>query len=168
MRLDIKHMPELQNAVHSLVDGGQLVVISLGQFGVPRVWEWVAAALARKRASVRDLESGKIWDLAVDPGTGFEVSRLVEAMSTRLRLEKANAARAASGKLGPRQRLADEATMKCARRAWADPSLSAEKAAEKVGIGVATLYRRLGPKTEFEAKEAAKADAKAETKKTTR
>lgn len=155
-RLDIQHMPQLEVAVNSLMDNGQFTVISLGHFGVVRVWEWVATRLARKGASLRDLESGKVWDFRADPGAGYEVSRAVEAMSNRLRTEKARAIAAAAGKLGPRQRLADEAVMKHARRAWSDPTLSAQAAADVVGIGVATLYRHLGPKSEAEAKAATK------------
>lgn len=83
----------------------------------------------------------------------------------RRRTETARAI-AAAGKLGPRQKLADEATMKRAQRYWADPTLSGPQAAEKVGVGVATLYRHLGPKTEYEAKAAAKAATK--SKKPTR
>lgn len=159
-RLDIEHLPELEAAVNSVMDRGRLVVMSLGHFGVTRVWEWAATRLVRKRASLRDLESGRAWDFAADPGAGYEIGRLVEGMSNRMRTEKARAVAAATGKLGPRQRLADAATMARARRAWEDPALSAQAAAEKIGIGVATLYRHLGPKSE--------AEAAARTKKTTR
>lgn len=159
-RLDVQHLPELGNAVASLVPGGQLVVISLADFALPRIWEWVAQHLARKGCSLRDLESGRTWDFAVDPGAGYEIARLVEAMANRRRTETARAIASAAGKLGPRQKLADEATMKRAQRYWADPTLSGPQAAELVGVGVATLYRHLGPKTEYEAKAAAKAAAK--------
>lgn len=145
-------MPELERAVHSLMPAGQLVVMSLGHFGVVRIWEWAAARLARKAASLRDLESGKVWDFAVDPGAGYEISRLVAEMSNRLRTEKARTIAAAAGKLGPRQRLADDKMMAKAKRLWADPTLSAQAAANEIGIGVATLYRHLGPKGEAEAK----------------
>lgn len=151
-RLDIEHMPELQRAVHLVMEGGLLVVMSLGHFGVPRIWAWTASHLVRKGCSLRDLESGKTWDFGDDPAAGYEVERLVDAMANRLRTERARAARAASGRLGPRQKLADDATMRRARRAWADPALTAKQAAETVGVGVATLYRHLGPKEEFERK----------------
>lgn len=156
-RLDVEHMPELQQAVHSVMDGGQFVVVTLGHFAVPRIWVWAAAHLVRKGCSLRDLESGRIWDFGQDPAGGYDVERQVEAMANRLRTERARAARAATGRLGQRQKLADDATMKRARRAWADPELTAKEAAAMIGVGVATLYRHLGPKEEFERKMAAKA-----------
>lgn len=158
-RLDIDHLPELQRAVYSLQSGGQFVVMTLGHFAVPRVWEWVAQHLARKACSLRDLDSARTWDFAQDHGAGYEVTRLVETMANRLRTEKARTAAAAAGKLGPRQKLADPATMERAQQVWADPNLSADKAAKTLGIGVATLYRHLGPKTEFEKKAAKAAEA---------
>lgn len=157
-RLDIRHMPELENAVHSLADKGQLVVITLGHFGVPRVWAWVAQNLARKAASIRDLESGKTWDFAVDPGAGYEIERLVESMSNRLRTVNARVARIESGRLGPKEKLADPALRKRAARLWADPEKTKAMVAEEIGVSVMTLHRHLGPKTEAERK--AKKDAK--------
>jgi hypothetical protein len=165
-RLDIEHMPELKKAVHSLMDGSQFVVLSLGHFGVHRIWDWVATHLARKGASIRELENNKSWDFKTDPGAGYEIARLVEDMSNRLRTENARAARAASGRLGPRQKLADDAVMRRAKRLWSDPSLSAKDVALEMNIGVATLYRHLGAKVEAE-QEAAIA-AQKQTKKTTR
>lgn len=152
VRLDIEHFPKLEAAVSSLMEGGQLVVLSVGQFAVRRVWDWAAIHLTRKRASLRDLEGERTWDFSTDPGAAFEVGRLVEQMATRLRLEAANAARAAAGKLGPRQKLADDKVMARAKRLWADSDLSAAEVAKAIGISVPTLYRHLGPKAEAEAK----------------
>lgn len=75
-------------------------------------------------------------------------------MFNRLRTENAHAIAAAAGKFGPHQRLTDDKVMAKAKRLWADPTLSAQTAANEIGI--ATLYRHCGPKGEAEAKPANK------------
>ena len=151
-KLTVDHMPELRKAMNSLMAGGQLVVLALGDFGVARVWSWAADRLAEKKSSLRNVETGAVYDFAADPAVGYAVSALVEKEMNRSRTEKMRAARIASGHLGPREKLLDPALKRKCARLWADPNLSAAMVAEQTRISAPTLYRHLGPKGEAEAK----------------
>jgi hypothetical protein len=48
--------------------------------------------------------------------------------------------------------LANKKKLAEAKRLWADPELSARAVAKLVGVGVRTLYRDLGPRSERSAK----------------
>lgn len=121
-------------------------------------------------------EARRMWDTDVTM-SGKDISDLVGISITHLHrvlgdrpwmngidatgmtpIEKARVARIESGRLGPKEKLADPALRKRAARLWADPEKTKAMVAEEIGVSVMTLHRHLGPKTEAERK--AKKDAR--------
>lgn len=99
------------------------------------------AALTERGAVLRIASTGRSYRWHPDAAEALQLAADVRADERSLVMGKARAGLAALG----RQRFEPQ-QWKEARALWADPAVTAEAAAERSGIGMRTLYRKLGPK----------------------
>lgn len=117
----LENLPNLQRAVQSLNAGERLVVCTLAHFASAAVWYWVATECARRGATVSDIDSGKLFDFAADPGAAFEAAAMIEEQLRKQRTEKAREAAAELGHVGRRASLTAAQIANC-RQMWVETS----------------------------------------------
>ena len=140
-KLLLRNLPNLDRMLLIIGERERLGVPHLGHFGTEDIWFEAAAALARKGAVVHDCLTGKLFDLAADPGAAPEGAMLVRRQASAARTEAARR-ESAKAKRG-RKALTGERLCRAMVEWGKDDGRSAEAVAASVGVGVATMYREM-------------------------
>lgn len=137
--------PSRDRAIRSLDPGDVLVVSSAARLGtsVSDVLG-VLLAVGERRASVFDVEIGRMIAWHPDALSVVEYAQRAEQENRKEVAATARAAQAETGRFGAAPKKLDGEVLAEAKRLWADPALSGAEVAERVGVNVRTLYRRLG------------------------
>lgn len=138
-------LPQRAEAIRSLEAGDELVVTSASRLG-PSTGDVLDAmkAIADRKAALYDVETGMAVVWHPDAMTVIEYARRAEGENRKEIAAKMRQSRVSSGKIGGAPEKLSGATLIEAERLWADATLSSAQVAEKIGVNVRTLYRRLG------------------------
>jgi hypothetical protein len=140
-QLLLRNLPNLDRILLVIGQRDRLGVPQLGHFGSEDIWFEAAAVLARKGALVHDCLTGKLFDLAADPGAAPEGAMLVRRQASAARTEAARR-ESAKAKRG-RKALSGARLHRAMVERGEDDGRSAGAVAASVGAGVATMYREM-------------------------
>lgn len=144
------HLPKRLEAINNLSQGDFLVVSSGARLG-SSIGDILDALddVDRRRAAVLDAETGTVIEWHPDAMKVIKYARRAESEIRKEIAQKMRSTRVALGTLGgPPEKLTNE-TLSQAQKLWSDKSLTASQVAERVGVSVRTLYRRLGERSSF-------------------
>ncbi len=138
-------LPQRFEAIRSLEAGDELVVSNASRLGISvgDVFD-AMKAIADRKAALHDAETGETVAWHPDAMKVIEFARRAEGENRKEIAAKMRQSREASGKIGGAPEKLSGTALKEAERLWADTTLSSAQVAEKIGVNVRTLYRRLG------------------------
>lgn len=138
-------LPQRYEAIRSLEAGDELVVSNASRLGISTGDVLDAMkAIADRKAALHDVETGETVAWHPDATKVIEFARRAEGENRKEIAAKMRQSREASGKVGGAPEKLSGTALKEAQRLWADTTLSSAQVAEKIGVNVRTLYRRLG------------------------
>lgn len=138
-------LPARFEAIRSLEAGDELVVASASRLGTSTGDVLDAMkAIADRKAALYDVETGETVIWHPDATKVIDYARRAEGENRKEIGAKMRQSREASGRIGGAPEKLSGAALKEAKRLWADTTLSSSQVAEKIGVNVRTLYRRLG------------------------
>lgn len=138
-------LPQRFEAIRSLEAGDELVVSSASRLGTSAGDVLDALrAIADRRAALYDAEIGETIVWHPDAAKLIAFAHRAESENRKEIAAKMRHSREASGKVGGAPEKLSGTALNEARRLWADTTLSSAEVAERIGVNVRTLYRRLG------------------------
>lgn len=138
-------LPRRHEAIRSLEAGDILVVSSASRLGTSAGDVLDAMqAISGRRAALYEVETEQTIVWHPDATKVIEFARRAEGENRKEIAAKMRQSREATGKIGGAPEKLSGAALIDAKRLWAETTLSSAQVAEKIGVNVRTLYRRLG------------------------